>query len=351
MVNTMLERHPENPLIIPRHVVPSRPDFRVMGAFNAAACRVGDETLLLLRIAEKPHDTDATIMMCPHYVNGEMVVERVPIDHNDWDTSDPRKVIHRPTGRLYLTSISHLRLARSQDGVHFTVEQAPWLLPQTAYEAFGIEDARITAIDGQYVVNYTAVSQYGIATGLVTTPDFVTIDRHGIMFPPANRDVTLFPERIDGHYVCYHRPMPDLFGGLNMWAARSPDLLNWGNHQLLLAGPDASWMNGRVGGGAPPVHTDAGWLSIFHAADRADRYCLGAFLTALDDPTQIIAMSQQPILVPEAPYEVSGFFDNVVFTCGTVLHDDCLWIYYGAADETIALAIVTVDKLLAQMQG
>lgn len=349
----MLVRSPDNPLISPNHVSPALPGFEVIGTFNAGACQFGDEILLLLRVAERPINTESgNVILCPHYVDGQLEIKRIACNDPAWDISDPRKLYHRVTGELYLTSISHLRLARSMDGVHFTVAAEPWLLPQGPYETFGVEDARITSIEGRYYINYTAVSPYGIATGLIETSDFITLERHGILFPPANRDVTLFPQRIEGQYVCYHRPMPGMFGGMHMWLATSPDLCAWGNHEVILPSTDADWMSGRVGGGAPPVLTRAGWLSIFHAADPQDRYCLGAFITAADDPGKIIAMSNEPLLMPEAPYEIRGFFDNVVFTCGVVERGEQLLIYYGAADEHIALATVDTNALVdSLMQG
>lgn len=341
----MLNRHPANPLISPADVPPSIPGWEVIGTFNAGACTYQDEIILLLRVAERPSNTNDDVVLCPYYVEGELVIERIRHDDPAWDTSDARMVFNHAKGELRLTSISHLRLARSHDGVTFTVDATPWLQPGAAYETSGIEDARITQVDDQYVVNYSAVSPFGVATSLVSTTDFVTIEQHGIIFPPNNRDVTIFPRRINGQYVCYHRPMPG-YGGLHIWIATSPDLKCWGNHQTVLSMSDSGWMSGRIGGGAPPILTEAGWLSIFHAADKQNRYCLGAFITAQDDPARIIKMFEQPILMPEAPYETNGFFGDVVFTCGVVQRGDQLLIYYGAADEHIALATVSLDELL-----
>jgi predicted GH43/DUF377 family glycosyl hydrolase len=346
----MLTRRPENPLITPHNVPPSQPDFEVIGVFNAGVTTYNGETLLLLRVAERPRADDDRWLHCPHLnENGNLIVQKIARDDPAWDTSDPRKIFHRESGQLLLTSISHLRLARSQDGVSFTIEPSPWLQAQPPYENFGTEDARITRIDETYYVNYTAVSEQGIATGLASTTDFQNIKRHGILFPPASRDVTLFPEKISGLYACYHRPMPGMFGAMNMWVATSPDLIHWGQHRLLMASKMADWSSGRVGGGAPPVRTPQGWLSIYHAADREDRYCLGAFLTPLSDPGRIIAQSADPILTPDAPYEREGFFSNVVFACGATLEGDRLRIYYGAADERMALVEGNLDDLLVQL--
>ncbi|MBL8165505.1 MAG: glycoside hydrolase family 130 protein [Anaerolineae bacterium] len=329
---------------------PSQPDFEVIGAFNAGATQFGDETLLLVRVAERPCAAEPGWIACP-YVNhrGEIVLHHVRQADPDYDTRDPRFVRHLRTGSVHLTSISHIRQARSSDGIHFTVDDRAWLKPETSYESYGVEDARITAIDGAYFVNYSAVSEHGIATGLVETVDFRSYTRHGIIFPPSNRDVALFPQRVNGLYLCYHRPMPGEFGRYSIWLSSSPDLVRWGDHRLVLQGSEMGWDSGRVGGGAPPIWAEHGWLSIYHAADRQQRYCLGAFLASHADPAQVIARTREPIFIPEALYEVSGFFPNVVFTCGVTLVDGIIRLYYGAADDSIALAEAPLTSLLGLM--
>ena len=341
-------RHPQNPLITPADVKPSRSDFEVVGAFNAGVTRYKDEIILLLRVAERPINRDEAWTAYPAMdENGTISVKRIARTNAGYDLSDSRLIGDLQTGQVMLTSISHMRLARSRDGVHFEIDKHPWLAAIPPYENYGIEDARITLIDGVYYVNYSAVSSLGISTGLVSTRDFVSIERLGIIFPPANRDVTLFPTRIGGDYVCYHRPMPGTLGSLNIWLARSSDLRRWGDHKVVLQSNTTDWEDGRVGGGAPPILTDQGWLSIYHAADRQQRYCLGFFLTPQDDPALIILQSRQPILVPQASYETQGFFPNVVFTCGALLDGDRLQIYYGASDESIALAEAKLEDIFA----
>jgi predicted GH43/DUF377 family glycosyl hydrolase len=345
-------RHQSNPILTPRDVKPSRPDFEVMGAFNAGAARHDGQTILLVRIAERPHKREAGWALSPHWSAERGInVEAFRRDDPRYDTDDPRLIRDRETGRVLLTSLSHVRLARSADGVHFTVDETPWLAPITEYEAFGVEDARVTALDGLYYVNYSAVSDLGIATALAVTGDFTDMTRLGVIFPPANRDVVLFPAMVNGLYAAYHRPMPNTVGGLNIWLATSPDLRYWGGHTFVLGAQPGGWESGRVGGGAPPIRTEHGWLSIYHAADRGDRYCLGAFLTPLDDPARVIARSRTPILQPETPYETGGFFPNVVFTCGALLEGDTLRLYYGASDECIALAEAPLDAVLRSLEG
>ncbi len=347
----MFTRHSLNPLITPNSFKPSRPDFEIVGTFNAGAATYKGEVLLLVRVAERPIQTDPNIVLCPYLaVDGELILKTIPRHDERYDTSDSRLVIDRLTGSTLLTSISHIRLARSLDGVHFQGEDQPWITPTPPYENFGAEDARVTQIDDTYYVNYSAVSAHGISTALASTTDFKTVNRLGIIFPPANRDMTLFPQRINGQYVAYHRPMPSGFGRLNIWIATSPDLIHWGGHQIVMQASDDGWDSGRIGGGAPPVWTEKGWLSIYHAADRQNRYCLGAFLTPLDKPARIIAHSPTPIMIPEAPYETNGFFSNVVFSCGAIIQKDILRIYYGASDQVMALAEANVNEVLATLE-
>jgi predicted GH43/DUF377 family glycosyl hydrolase len=257
-------------------------------------------------------------------------------------------------GRTWLTSISHLRVARSADGIHFEIEPSPALAPAAEQEAFGVEDARITLIDGTYWINYTAVSPHGIATALASTRDFRTFERHGVIFPPDNRDVTIFPERIDGRYLALHRPMPTGIGTPAIWAASSPDLIAWGGHRLVAAARAGCWDDVKVGGGAVPfrVRVDGRdhWLAIYHGVTGSPpRYSLGALLLDGRDPARVVARSRTPILAPEAAYEREGFFGGVVFTCGALADGELVRIYYGAADGVTAVADLSLGAILSTL--
>lgn len=348
-----LTRFKENPLIRPADVKPSREDFKVVCVFNAGAIRLGDEVLLLLRVAERPdHGPDEVVAPILHPDDPARGIEllRVKRDDPDLEVEDSRVFKYRSAS--YLTSISHLRVARSRDGRRFTVEDSPALSPERRDEEYGIEDPRITPIGGDCYVNFSAISRTGIATGLAVTRDFRNFERLGIIFPPDNRDVTILPEQVGGQYVCYHRPIAAMFGRADIWMATSPDLRNWGDHRHVMGPRRGKWDGWRVGGGAVPIRTERGWLSIYHAADAEQRYCLGLLLTDLERPEKVVACADQPILTPDAPYEKEGFFGNVVFTCGAVTDDDGrVVIYYGAADECIAAAETTVEDLLAMLSG
>jgi predicted GH43/DUF377 family glycosyl hydrolase len=246
-----------NPILTPSNVAPSRPDFRVVGVFNPGVIRVSDETVLLLRVAEAPCGIPADEVASPTYddASRRLVIRTWKRSTPGIGVSDSRVVT--VGGDTYLTSISHLRLARSNDGIVFRLEPAPAIEPAHPLEAFGVEDARIAAIDGTYWVNYTAVSSAGIATALASSADLLHFERRGIIFAPQNRDVTIFPEKIGGRYVALHRPMPEGIGRPALWLASSPDLLSWGDHRLVASARPGSWDDLKIGGGAVPFRVRA----------------------------------------------------------------------------------------------
>ena len=281
---------------------PSRPDLEVVGVFNPAAIRHGDDVVLLLRVAEAPRKHEESDVIAPVFnaSTGQLDFRHWPAGAPGLDVSDPRVIVFE--GRSWLTSISHLRVARSRDGIRFEVESSPALSPATQLESFGTEDARITRIDGTYWINYTAVSPLGIATALASTRDFRSFERHGILFPPNNRDVTIFPERIGGRYVALHRPMPEGIGEPAIWSATSPDMFSWGEHKFVATGRPDSWDDAKIGGGAVPFRVDGGWLAVYHGVSTSPmQYALGALLLDANDPSVVLARSREPILAPELP--------------------------------------------------
>ncbi len=172
---------------------------------------------------------------------------------DELDRADPRVVRRRSDNLLRLTSLSHLRVFRSPDGGSMEWTPGPVLLPASPMEEFGIEDPRIVEIDETYWITYVAVSRHGVATALASTHDFVTFERHGVVFCPENKDVVLFPQKVNGEYFALHRPNPNShFGPPEIWIARSQNLLHWGQHERLLGG-SAEWESDRVGAGTQPV--------------------------------------------------------------------------------------------------
>ncbi len=353
----LVTRYEHNPIIKPEDVPPSQPTLTVWYVINAGVARLGDEVLLLMRVAEQARSDDPNILRVP-YIDPQTHVLNI----KEFNRDDPRIGLSDPRwvstpDQDYLSSISHLRLARSRDGLHFTVDEQPALSAGDAYDNYGVEDARITKLGETYYINYTSVSPTaGVTTSLVSTQDFRSFQRHGVIFPPDNKDVTIFPARINDRYYALHRPTSGVFGRHNIWIAESPDLLCWGRHRLLLETRAGMWDGGRVGGGGIPLLTDDGWLEIFHGADAQSRYALGAVLLDRDEPWKVLARSKEPLMVPEEDYELHGVFSNVVFTCGTLcekgvlLDDQVVRIWYGAADTVMAYAEIKLQDVLASLR-
>lgn len=352
-------RAAENPILTPAMVRPSRDDFEVVGVFNPAAVKLPNgETALLLRVAEAPRDVPKDEVAAPVYdaAARKVVVRTFRRDMPGIDLSDTREI--DAGGETWLTSISHFRLATSKDGVRFVVDERPAFEAANELEGFGVEDPRITALDdGTFVMNYTAVSEHGIATGVATAAggDLRRWERRGVAFAPQNRDVTIFPERVGGAYAALHRPMPEGIGHPAIWWASSPDLVRWGDHRFVAGRRKGAWDDLKIGGGAPPFRFDAGgkrgWLAVYHGVTAEPlTYALGALLLDERDPSRVLARSHTPILAPEAPYEKRGFFGNVVFTCGTVLHGDAVRVYYGAADGVTAVADVPLEDIASGLR-
>lgn len=306
-------RYENNPIITPHDVKPHREGFEVIGAFNAAVTRYKDKVIMLLRVAERPINSNPDIVKVPLYNTNTNNLDIIELNKNDerYDFSDPRIIkdnIKKDGSFKYLTSISYIRIARSDEGgKYFTVDEEPFIYPSNELQAFGLEDPRITLIENTYYIYFSAVSSVGVGEAMVKTKNFKDVEQCGMIFAPENKDVVIFPERINDKYYALNRPVPKSTGNPQIWIAESNNLIYWGNHKYLLGLRDEKWDNGRIGGGAVPIKTEIGWLELYHGATKDDRYCIGAVLLDLNDPSIIVARSDTPILEPEADYEVNGF--------------------------------------------
>jgi predicted GH43/DUF377 family glycosyl hydrolase len=338
-------RFPENPLLGPSDVRPSTPGMKVECLLNPGAFRFEGRTWLLLRVAERPEQKAGKTTFPIFAANGAL--EFLEFDNSDpkLDLSDPR--VLRYDGVDYLTTLSHLRLAASDDGVRFR-EDASYLplFGRGELEAYGIEDCRVTQIESSYYLTFTQVSTNGVGVGLRSTTDWRTLASHGMIFPPHNKDCAIFGEQVARKYYALHRPSSPVLGGNYIWLAESPDLLHWGNHRCLARSRAGRWDSARVGAGAAPIRTGQGWLEIYHGANSEHRYCLGALLLDLQEPWKVLARSAEPIMEPSAQYERAGFFGNVVFTNGHVVEGDALTLYYGASDSVICGARFSIQEIL-----
>ncbi len=249
-----IDRYIKNPIITPKSVLASRKDFEVIGAFNAGVTILNGETILILRIAERPINKDNKSIKVPFLDdNLDLKIKTIKTNDANYDFSDSRAIHRKDSSSAfeYLTSISHLRIARSTDGKHFKVDENPFIFPSNKYETYGIEDPRVTKIDDSYYIAYSSVSKFGIVVMLSKTDDFKKVKDLGIIFSTENKDVALFPEKINGKYYALNRPISSSIGNPEIWISESTDLLHWGNHKILIETRDGKWDCKKIGAGSP----------------------------------------------------------------------------------------------------
>lgn len=346
----MVQRHPSNPLIQPADLRPTRPDFEILCLLNPGVFRFESKIWLIVRVAERPIQTNEKILRVAYLENGRVEAIDIATDDPGLDLSDPREI--RYNGRTYLSTLSHLRLLSSEDGVNFVDSGKPILQGDTELETFGIEDCRVATFeDGRFLLTYTAVSAHGYGVGLRVTRDWESFENFGMIISPSNKDCAIFEEKVGGQYVCLHRPSGVIVGGHFMWLGWSPDLKHWGNHACIAQTRPGMWDSARIGAGCAPIKTDKGWLAIYHGADKSHRYCLGALLLDLENPAKVLARSEKPLMEPDALYEQQGFFGNVVFTNGHLVEGDTITMYYGASDTVICQATLSLSETLKSLGG
>ncbi len=342
------KRFAQNPLLSPKDLKASTQGLQIACLLNPGVFTFNNKTWLLVRVAERPEQKEGIISFPILTATGTRIIE-IPTNDPELDASDARVINYKGTD--YLTTLSHLRLVCSDDGIHFyEPEGYPLLVGEGEQQAFGIEDCRVSLLDDTYYLTFTAVSDNGVGVGLRTTTDWKNFEKHGMIFPAHNKDCAIFEEKINGKYYALHRPSSVDIGGNYIWIAESPDGIHWGNHQCIIKTRKGLWDSARVGAGAAPIKTAKGWLEIYHGANGQHQYCLGAFLLDINDPTKVIGRTEEAIMVPTATYELSGFFGHVVFTNGHIVKGDKLIIYYGAADEFVCGAQFSIQEILSLLK-
>lgn len=248
---------------------------------------------------------------------------------------------------------SVLALACSEDGYHFDVHPEPVMEPATEgpfapYEHLGIEDPRITSLEGAYYIIYTAASSYGPRLAMAKTTDFRRFERVALISQPDNKDAALFPRKIGDRYARLDRPMAGEVG--NIWISYSDDLIHWGCSEVVMTVRGDHWDSWRIGASVPPIETPDGWLEIYHGVKNTSHgpiYRLGAAMLDLDDPTRVLCRSAVPLLAPREQYERMGDIPNVVYSCGAVPEDDGnLRVYYSGADSCICIGDIPIEQIM-----
>jgi predicted GH43/DUF377 family glycosyl hydrolase len=248
---------------------------------------------------------------------------------------------------------SYFALAHSHDGLHWEVRPEPCMVPAESgefkiWEEHGIEDPRVTTIDGVHYILYTAVGRYGGRIAIAKTDDFKHYERIAVISRPGNKDGVLFPEKINGLYARLDRPIGAGVGSI--WVSYSPDLVNWGKSEFCFGPRARFWDSFRIGASAPPILTDRGWLEIYHGVKMTSAgpiYRIGTAMHDLKDPAKIVGRCLAPLLSPREDYERVGDVGNVVFACGAVVEDNGeVKVYYGAADTSICVATGSLEDII-----
>jgi len=222
------------------------------------------------------------------------------------------------------------------------------IFPVSANESNGIEDARFvrfTDDDGtvMYYATYTAYNGRVILPQFIETRDFLnfrvlTLNGSAVQ----NKGMALFPRRIAGRYAMLSRQDDE-----NLFIMFSDNPHFWSDPQLLMR-PAATWEAVKLGNCGSPIETEAGWLVITHGVGAMRKYCIGAALLDLDDPTKLIGRLREPLLSAEGN-EREGYVPNVVYSCGSLLHEGKLILPYAMSDKATAIVSVGLAELLAEL--
>jgi len=246
-----------------------------------------------------------------------------------------------------------LLLAESNYEVSFAPENEisqRVLFPSAPSQSNGIEDARFVRFhndDGSftYYATYTAYDGKVTLPQLLATPDFLHFKFSTLSGPAVqNKGMALFPRKVNGQYVMLSRQDDE-----NILIMSSHSLHFWQTPTVLLS-PVQPWQFVKLGNCGSPIETEAGWLVLSHGVGAVRKYCLGAFLLDLNDPTRVIGRLREPLICPNET-EREGYVPNVIYTCGALLHGRELIIPYAMSDSATSFATISLDELLAAMES
>ena len=346
-------------------------DTYVLGAFNPGLTRLSDGNLLMMvRVAEalcKPI-SDGHVHAI-RWADGRYVLDAWPLEAAD--TADPRKFMLMGAGWkvMALTSLSWLLpVELSPDGLDVVaVHYDRAIAPAVSYQCYGIEDARISQVGGRWLMTTCSVSPERHATTLYSSTDARDWTLEGIVLDHQNKDMLIFEGLVGGIYWAQTRPLGDLYfayppgsewrAGPSINLASSPDGLHWKPYERPGLRPHAATAaTARMGGGAPPILTDDGWLSLWHGVEPSG--IVGVYRTywsilARDDPATVVRTDHQALLEADAeltrPLAERMYIDDVVLTTGITDAGDHFVVASGEAD--LACRITHVPKTAFGLRG
>ena len=303
---------------------------------------------------------------------------------------DVTHMFYRAVNQNDISSIGYCQLV---DNKVVKRLKKPVLFPEFDYEKNGIEDPRITLLEGTYYLFYTAYDGKNALAAYATTSDLVNFKKHGVISPQISyadamdlirnkhlpkryfhyerrlkryygpdvllwdKDAFIFPKKINNLFWLVHRIMPSIqIATFKDFSELTPaywhEYLKTFEHHILLD-PRYRFENHKIGGGCPPIETEAGWLFIYHSVGRMflrKRYGTACALLDRANPQKVIARLPYPLFSPSSSWERKGNVRNVVFPTSALIKNDRLYIYYGAADKLIAARSVDLADLLTELK-
>jgi predicted GH43/DUF377 family glycosyl hydrolase len=252
-----------------------------------------------------------------------------------------------------LRGFSHLTVARSKNGLtDWVIDETPTMKADqsTKEEKWGLEDPRVVWLEEQkqFAITYVSFSEGGPIVSLAITKNFKTFARLGGLLPPEDKDACLFPRRFNGRFALIHRPI--VRGEAHIWISMSPDLKHWGDHRCLFKTRMAYWDGARIGLACQPIEIPEGWLILYHGVRRttaSQLYRIGMALLDKNDPCHVLRRGEEWVLGPKESYERIGDVSDVTFVTGGVVmeEENDLYVYYGAADDKVAVAMANMDDI------
>ncbi len=336
--------------------------FIYYGATDTTCCRASVNLEDLLR----------SIKRQPVFFRDEKNPVLLPIESHGWED----KAVFNPTvveleGKVHIvyramghedTSVMGYAVSENGKDILERLDQ-PIYVPRQGFEMkshpgnSGCEDARITRIDDTLHMFYTAydgVNPPGVAATSIAVDDFLKRQwdkwtQPSIITPLGidNKDACLFPEKIKGRYLVFHRAHNhiclDPIKSLNFEIDKIESLTP-------IIGPRTGmWDSQKVGIAAPPIKTEKGWLLFYHGVSDSSTYRVGAILLQLEDPIVVLARITDSIFEPETDYEKNGQVSQVVFPCGIISRGDTAFMYYGGGDSVVGIATASISEILKAM--
>lgn len=230
--------------------------------------------------------------------------------------------------------VSRIGYAVSTDGLHWNRMEQPVLAPHNGREDYrGVEDPRVTPLDGIFYMCYTAYGVNEYYPMIARSENLITWEDIGPLEKARNKDHVLFPEKIGGRYCILHRRSP------NIWLAYSDDLVNWTDHTVIMTPlADVEWQSKSIGANGLPIKTEHGWVLFYHGYGEAHIYRHSVALLDLENPAKVIHRPLTTIMEPTEVWEIRGDVPNVTFSCSNNVVGDQLYFYYAGADRLIGLA-------------